>query len=210
MDVLYILLGWLLGILSPAIISKISNHYKKIAIQKVITEELKDTKKRLTGIPLKIYSSYGDLSIEHFEWLKRETNNFNDLISDEEEDEKEKYQKLLKEDIKLENVVKLFNINSATDNPAFHFKKIELGVINSNQINFEMLGNNFLTKILEIGFQVRVYNEEIQSVNEYLKMTFDSSVTETNHQIIQNEIKRKNYTIAQKAMLIVKKINRVI
>ncbi len=209
MNVLYILLGWLLGILSPAIINKISNHYKKIAIQKVVIEELKDTKKRLAGIPLKVYPSYGDLSIGHFEWLKKETNNFNDLISDDE-DKKEKYQELLQEDVKLEDVVKLFNITSVKDNPAFHFKKIELGVINSNQINFEILDNNFLTKILEIGFQVRVYNEEIQNVNEYLKMTFDSSVTEINHQIIQNEIKRKNYTIAEKAMLIVKKINRVI
>jgi len=208
MDILYILLGWFLGILSPAIISKISNHYKKIAIQRVVIEELKDTKKRLTGIPLKVYSSYSDLNIKCLEWLKKETNNFNDLISDD--DEKEKYQELLKKDVKLENIVKLFNINSTTDNSAFHFKKIELGVINSNQINFEILDNNFLTKILEIGFQVRVYNEEIQNVNEYLKMTFDSSVTEINHQIIQNEIKRKNYTIAEKAMLIVKKINRVI
>ena len=87
---------------------------------------------------------------------------------------------------------------------------METSVIESNQINFGILDNEFLTKILEIKFQMRAFNEEIKSVNEFLKMTFDSSMTETNHQIIQNEIKRKNYIISEKAILIVEKINPII
>jgi hypothetical protein len=41
-------------------------------------------------------------------------------------------------------------------------------------------------------------------------MTFDSNITEANHQIIKNEIKRKNLLIAKKATYIVEKINYII
>lgn len=208
MDVFYILLGWLLGILSPGIVNNIFNHYKKIALRRIIIEELKDTKKRLAFIPLKVYPSYGSLELKHYLWIKEQTGNFNELMSDDEE--KEKLDQLSKQNISDENVVQSFNSTEISINPAFHFKKIETSIIDSNQNNFDILDNQFLTKILEIKFQIRVYNEEVQSINEYVKMTFDASMTEVNHQIIREQIKRKNYTVAEKAMFIVKKINHVI
>lgn len=208
MEVLYILLGWLLGILSPGIVSSISNHYKKVSLKNIVIEELKDVKKRLVFIPLKVYPAYGELKKKHYLWIKEQTANFSELVSSDEE--KEKLNELSKQNISVENVVKLFNSNKISENPAFHFKKIETGIIDSNQNNFDILNSQFITKILEIKFQIRVFNEEIQSVSEYLKMTFDSSITEINHQIIKEQIKTKNYTISEKAVLIVEKINQVI
>jgi len=208
MNVLYILLGWLFGILSPRIVSYISNHYKKIALQRIIVEELKDIKRRLVFIPLTVYPSYGHLEIKHYLWIKEQTNNFTELMSDEKD--KKKLKKMLEQDNKAENIVKLFNINKISDNPAFNFKKIETSIIDSNQNNFDIIDNQFLTKILEIKFQIGIYNEEIRTLNEFLKMTFDSNITETNHQIIKKQIETKNYFIAEKAMFVVKKINKII
>lgn len=71
-EVGYILLGWLLGILSPAIISYISNHYKKIALEKIIVSELKDLKNRLIWVPYKVYPKYGMLDEEKFNWVKEQ------------------------------------------------------------------------------------------------------------------------------------------
>jgi len=40
MDVVYIILGWLFGILSPGLVNKIANGYKKKSLKRVIIEEL--------------------------------------------------------------------------------------------------------------------------------------------------------------------------
>ncbi|MFA6486158.1 MAG: hypothetical protein WCT40_02220 [Candidatus Magasanikbacteria bacterium] len=208
MEVVYILLGWLLGILSPGIVSYISNRYKKTALQNIVIEELRDVKKRLVFIPLKVYPAYGELTEKHYLWIKEQTGNFTELVFDDEE--KKKLNELLKQNISIENVVKLFNSNKISENPAFHFKKLETSIIDANQNNFDILDKQFITKILEIKFQVRVFNEEVQSASEFLKMTFDSSITEINHQIIKEQIEMKNHTISEKAVLIVEKINQVI
>lgn len=115
-----------------------------------------------------------------------------------------------KTDNGLSNLLMQWNTAAKRNNPAFHFKKMNINIINSNLINMEVLDNNFLIKLLEIKFQINVFNEEIQSVHEYLKMTFDSNINTTNHQIISNEIENKNYTIAKKAILTVEEINKII
>ena len=83
-------------------------------------------------------------------------------------------------------------------------------VIDSNLINIGMLDSKFLAKLLEVKFQINVFNEEINNVNEYLKMTFNSNITNTNHQIITKEIDSKNLLISEKAIYIVEKINNII
>jgi hypothetical protein len=206
-EIIYILLGWFLGILGPGIVSRISSHYKKTALQKIVTEELKDVRKRLVFIPLRVYPAYGELNEERYLWVKKQTDSFVEFISDEEEKVKLKESS---EKCSVENLVKIFNSTKFSENPAFHFKKIETSIMDSNQNNFGMFDGQFLTKILDIKFQIRVFNEEIQSVNEFLKMTFDAGITEINHQIIKKEIKIKNYIISEKAILIVEKINQVI
>ena len=73
MEVAYILLGWLLGILSPGIINYISNYYKKNTLQRIIIGDLKDLKKRLVLLPYKINSNYGTVDKELFIWIKEQT-----------------------------------------------------------------------------------------------------------------------------------------
>lgn len=47
------------------------------------------------------------------------------------------------------------------------------GIIDSNLMNFNLLDEKFLESILDIKFQLSVYNDEIQRAYDYLKMTFD-------------------------------------
>jgi hypothetical protein len=90
------------------------------------------------------------------------------------------------------------------------YKKMATPTMGSNLMNFSILDNNLLAKILEIKFQINVFNEEVESVNNYLRMTFDSNITNTNHRTVVQEIKNKNLLIAEKSILIVDKINNII
>jgi hypothetical protein len=58
MEVLYILFGWLLGLLSPGIVNHIKNHYERISLHRVVIHELKDLKKKINDDSL-----YGKVSI---------------------------------------------------------------------------------------------------------------------------------------------------
>jgi hypothetical protein len=82
MEVLYILLGWLLGILSPGIINYITHQYDKKRLQRIIIGELKDLKKRLVLLPFKIRSNYGSVDEKLFLWTQEQTQNFKELESE--------------------------------------------------------------------------------------------------------------------------------
>ena len=208
METLYIILGWLLGILSPSIMSRISDKYKKKNFQKIITNELKDLKKRFALIPIMIYPRYGKLNEEILNWVMIQTNNFKEL--DVNEDRKKEIEKYVNSKENLKKLIDVYNLAEQKDKPAFNFKKMITSAIDSNLANFGLLEDKFSEKLLEVKFQINVFNEEVQCVNDYLKMTFDSNISDTNHKIISKEIENKNIVIAEKAMLTVEKINDTI
>lgn len=208
MEVFYIILGWLLGILSPGIISSIALHYKRDSLRRVIIGELKDLRKRLVFIPYAVNSRYGTFDKNLFVWTKTHTDDIEDI--DIDGPFKAEFAKIeIDNDGALTNFLNTIN-SSREANPAFHFKQMEISVIESNLTNIDILDKKFLTNLLEIKFQINVLNEEIRSVNDYLKLTFDSNISAANHQIIKTEIINKNFVISKKAIYIVEKLYHVI
>lgn len=210
MEIIYILLGWLFGILSPGITNHISNYYKKKELEKVIIGELKDLKKRLVFLPFRINLDYDTVDKKLIDWTIKETQNYKELdLTDDFKDGLEKIKIFINNKDHFKDL-ELFNSLRKKDKPAFHFKKMITSTIDSNLINIGVLDDKLLIKLLDIKFQVNAFNEEIQNINEYLKMTFNSNITDVNHQIISREIDIKNSLISEKAILIVKKINCIL
>lgn len=195
-----VLLGWLLGILSPELVRKIYNNYRKTSLKKVIISELIDTKQRLSFIPLRVLPSYGALDLNTFKWVQEQTKNFSINMSDEEKAMLSNFD--LTDEQRIQDVINAFNQISERINPAFGFKKMELSILDSNLGNIEILDGDFLAKLLEVKFQIKAFNEEIQSIDDYLKMTFDSNITNENHEILTQGIERKNKLISDKAIYI--------
>jgi hypothetical protein len=207
---LSLLFGWILGLVGPFITEKILNKSKRESVQKIIVNELKDVKKRLSGLPIKIKSSYGELDNAIFSWTREQTNGFLDYTFGDSENRAATMDTDLNNQGFVEEVISSWNISSRRDNPSFRFQKMEMSITDSNASNFGILDNAFLVSLLEIQFQIRVFNNEVEAVSEYLKMTFDSNVSGDNHAIIQREIKRKNNLLSEKAIHIVSIINTVI
>lgn len=208
MNILYIIFGWLLGILSPGIINYIADHYKKITLKRIVANELKDIKKRLILLPFLVYPKYGMLDEKIFIWIKTQTEDFKEFEMGDAA--KKAFEEQVKNSENLKIFLAHYNSTHRKDKPAFNFKKMITSAIDANLMNFGILEDEFLEKLLEVKFQINTLNEEIQNVNEYLKMTFISNITDINHQIITKEIENKNIFIAEKAILIVEKINTII
>lgn len=203
MEILYITLGWLFGLLSPSIIRLISNFYEEIKIKRIIIEDLKDLKKRISLVPLSVYPKLKKLDKEKLEWIVKNSGN----IKFVETLEKAKSNK----DFKLENFISFYNTTeSSKGNIYSYFKKANLFTLNSNTNQLALTDKKFTQKVLEINFFVKAVNEDIEHFRELLTLTFSSNISAENHEIIQKSLKDKSLHVANQMMKIVDRINNIL
>ena len=69
MQTLYIILGWLLGLLGNPIVSRIEKRYKRNDLKKVIFSELKNLKLRLVANFWKIQMHLGEFDKLTLQWI---------------------------------------------------------------------------------------------------------------------------------------------
>ena len=69
-ELLYLLLGWLLGLLSPRIIDAIKARYDRTALIGAIKEEAQDLQYRVAASCFLLRQRYGEITREYLEWLK--------------------------------------------------------------------------------------------------------------------------------------------
>lgn len=199
-QIIYIALGWLLGVLSPSIVKKISEKTEKANLEKIIFNDLKELKKRLAPISFKVYPKYGKLNKETFDWLK-----INSGI-----DFTEGLEIAAKEGLNEEEMLNYINTKGIQKNTLAYFKKMHLFATDSHLMNFGLIDSSLMERVLEIRFYIEAFNEDIDSFREHLKMTFMPGITDNNHRIVSQEIENKSLDIAKKSMYIVDKINDIL
>lgn len=204
MEIIYaiigIILGWLLGLLSPSIIKKISDETERKNLEKIVFNDLGELKKRLVPLPYMVYPRYGKLNKETIEWLKINS----DIDFSKGLDE------LSKKGHNEEEMLNYLNTEGLKKKTSTYFKKMHLFATDSHLINFGLIDNGLVEKILEIRFYVEALNEDIDSYRENLKMTFLPGLTETNYKIVSQEIDKQSLMIAEKSMYIVDRINIIL
>jgi hypothetical protein len=198
--VLGIVLGWLLALLSPAIVKKISEAREKSNLENVIFSDLKDLKKRLAPLSFLVCPKYGKLDKKTFDWLK--VNSDVDFLSGLEE--------LAKKGMTEDEVVSQLNANGLTKKTLSHFKKAHLFATDSLMMNLGLIDKSLRSDILEVRFRVEAFNEDVDSFRELLKMTFLPALSSENHTIISKELENKSLMLAQKSIYIVDKINEIL
>lgn len=200
MEISYIILGWLLGILSPSIQRLISKEYDKDNLNKIILNNLRDLKKRLAPLPFLILPRYGKLDKEKFEWIR------NNVDIDFEEGIKE----MLEQGTNQEMILNQLNETGLKKDTLSYFKKMHLFAIDSHLGNFALIDSVGMAKVLEIRFLIEAFNEDVDNFREHLKMTFQSGITEANHEIVSQQLRNLSLDIADRSMHIVDKINIIL
>lgn len=209
MDIIYItlgtaitstILGWLLGILTPSIVKKITEKTERDNLKKIVFNDLKELKKRLAPLPYTVYPKYGKLDTKTFEWLKINSGiGFSEGLA-----------VLSKQGQSEEQVIANLNARGSQEKTSVYFKKMHLFAIDSQLMNLGIIENGLMEKILEVRFYVEALNEDIDTYREDLKMTFLPGITDNNYQIVSQQIDKKSLMIAEKSMYIVDKINDVL
>lgn len=144
-EALFVILGWLFGLLSPAVVSEIGKGYKRKSLKIVIKNELNNLSFRLTGSYYLIQTHLGIKDKSSVAWVKRI---YEKHKEDCPEDILEGLDKILK--FPEEEFKALQNVFKATENIGLGLKKFSLPFTESILENIEIFDSKFQKDILNI------------------------------------------------------------
>ncbi len=205
-QITFILLGWLLGLLSPVIVEKISSEYNKKQFFKAACTELHDLQYRIVILCFMLGQRYGTIDSEFLQWIKPIIKNYKGYETNESV-------------IKI--VDTLLTCNEAQFNAMIKHMRAEPNVgLGLKTFTASFLESNLsLVSKLPIELQVRIHefrnhlntlNQEIIVANDLHKLTFDSSVSDENHKIISSELLSKYVFIQSMCKRVVDKLGAVV
>lgn len=200
-----IFVGWLLGILGPIIVERVSKRRQKAELKIAVQSELNDLKIRLILFVYLLRRTTESLDEEILIWMRTSVHDYNGF------ENVESLQKLLnKIDFSnkeaLPSVINSLNHGSTG---AISLKFMNIGFLNANLQNLYLFEQTFQTRLLEIKYGIDSLNQEIQFAIDYLKMTFDQSITGKNRVVLETDLKNKYGYIATMCKSNVERIKKI-
>lgn len=190
--VLMLILGWLLGLLSPSIINYIQDKKKATKIKKSLLSEIEECQINMANIAYLIESKYVAINHKLFDDLiniyenYNGINNYNDKLTRFKElkelpkEELEKYSKKLL----YENMDK-----------SLSFKKYDLPYLKSRMNDISLLDENVQSNLLQLNFKLNLFNSEVEESKFHYQLTFSSEISEENQEINKQILKEKQLVI---------------
>ena len=183
-QIAYIFIGWLLGLLSPVIVDKINSEYSKKQFFKAACAELHDLQYRVAIVCFKLGQGYGKIDKEFLLWLQP-------IINDYKGNEinitlKKLINSMLKaDDNEFNDIIEHMR---AEPNMGLGLKTFSASFLESNITQISKLPLELQVKIHEFRNHLNTLNQEILVAKDVHIMTFDSSLTDENHEILSKEL----------------------
>ena len=207
-DLWFLLLGWVLGLLS-ALISRvlpdiIKKHSDKKKLEIGIFTELKELKFRLAIIVFQIISKYGTLDKDLLNWLRPLVEESKGSFS---KDLLDPIEKLLKFDD--DHFKKLNEYTKLHAPSALSLKKYHLPFLDSKISELSLFDIEFQNRIFEIRTQINFLNQEVEHSKFLYEKTFDSTLNQENHKIIHQNLTNIYRHISTTARVIIDLISKL-
>lgn len=185
LDIGSIILGWLFGILSPVIVSRITRRYKRNDLHAGIIKEINHINLRLIFAYDLLSKRTGTYNQEQVAWLLKQYESL---------DQKDSFKiKAYRIQISAtpEEFEVLKNEFSSSKGTGLTLQKVQLLFINMHLIDFSLFSSNFQSEIFELKSRVEILNSQIKTAEKYFFMTFDSNITPANLPLIKNDLEAK-------------------
>ena len=203
MDIASIFLGWLLGMLSPVIVSRIYRYYKKSDLHSGISKEINHIKERLILTLDSISHKTGSYDRDLIKWLlgsyeKVEVPNPVILNS---------YRMQLESsDRELQAMI---NHQAKPDGTGLSLQKFSLLFVGMHLSDISLFSPNLQVEIFELKNRIEILNSEINLSEKYFFMTFDSSISTENQGIIEVDLINKYRHIESMIKRAVEQIEKI-
>lgn len=183
-EVLFIILGWLLGLLSPTIINSIKAFYDRRKFLGAAKAELSNLQFQLCITGMLLAQRYGKLDRDYLNEAK--------VVL-------EKYEGGDAPESIIQFIDMMLNANDEEfDAMAAHLRaEVDVGLslkshstvlIDSNAAQISNLPMSLQSKIYEFKNALNIYNQEVSVAKDKLRLTFDSSLSDINHRIVKAEL----------------------
>ncbi|MCQ6262851.1 hypothetical protein MLD55_12980 [Alcanivorax sp. MM125-6] len=188
-ELLALMLGWLLGLLAPAIQQHISVKRKLPAVEQQVAIEMRELSRQLVIISFLCASRSLNLSKDIVVWCRDEF----ERLGDNGDNYFQELATQIDETAKLSSA-QIDQRNTSEAQKGFvglSLKKYELPYTAAHAqfiLNFD---SDTQTVIWEISNRINTLNQEIDLVRQYQMMTFDESISAQNHRVIIDQIKEK-------------------
>ncbi|MBM4137109.1 MAG: hypothetical protein FJ241_09820 [Nitrospira sp.] len=204
-NILFLVLGWLLGLFSPIIYDEVKKRQHRKEIRVGILTELKELRYKLMGVVYLVSIRNGTYDRELLNWIKPIVEEYNGTH------QKDNIYKSIKNHLTLtdEELSAISEKLKTESLRGLSVKKYELPFLDSKINYLTFFDESFQNKILEMRSQLSLLHEEVNQAHFYFEKTFDSSMSTENHRIIRENLEDSYKNIAKKARTIADRIGKV-
>lgn len=196
--------GWLLGLLSPAIVEHIRKNYRRSDLTRAIETELHGLQYKMAWCSYQLNSHLCSVSDEFLVWLEQIVRSYsgphpveNVLTLIEE----------LKKDSEHERSRKL--ARTRKPNVGLGLLQYSLPFINAHFVDISLYPIPFQFAVIDIKDQLDIYNQRVAIQQNERDRTFDSSLGAENRDAVLSGIEAGNADLAQRSRSIAEAISRV-
>jgi len=202
-DIITLILGWGLGLLSPLILDKINKKSKSKELKECIFIELDELKILLAMLRFNLETKYNTLSMELIDSLIPIFENT----------------KAINNTGKTLGVLKNFKNYSHEDfkKAVEHYKtpgslsvkKLDLPFLKSKIQELDIFNIDLQRQLLDINYMLDLYNRQVEECKFYYKMTFDGNISDQNHSIVTESLKQIYLQISDRVKILIDRIESV-
>src|SRR6266487_5073237 len=194
MPAVYVILGWLLGLLSPQLVDLIQKPYRRALIKRSLSVELLELRPKLAALVYLLTSQTGDLNRTSIQWIQK-------MMGDKKRPDSEMtvaeglslYLSFTDEQIQMATQVRA----NPRDNLTLH--KATLPFLTSQVTSLSLFSPEFQRLALEIQANLAVFNQDIDFISFNFQKTFDSNLSTRNHEALQTNMETARSSITQVA-----------
>jgi hypothetical protein len=198
MNFLYLLLGWLLGLLSPILAERIQKPYKRKELIKSLLSEFNDLQFKMALAAYRLRSHLATVDHKFLAKLEPIFDHYDGPDKDPQATESFKKLKDLPED-------QLRDLHVKTRRPGrgIHLAKQSLPFLSSQVHALSICPIDFQQTILMLKAQLDYFNDEVDVITSYFNKTFDPSITGENRVAVLANLEEGYGKLAQRAENIV-------
>lgn len=183
-NIIFLLIGWLLGIFSPLIYDEVKKRQHRKEIRIGILTEFKELRYKLMGSVYLVETRFGNYDRKLLEWLKPIVQDYKGTHK------KDNFFKSIESHLNLtdEQLSAISQQSKAESKRGLSFKKYELPFLDSKINYLTVFDESFQNRVLEIKTQLKLFHEEIDQARFYFEKTFDSTMSPENQDIIRTNL----------------------
>ncbi len=206
MELPYLLVGWLLGLLSPRIIDTIKEKYARRALATAIRSEAEDLQYRVSIASFLLAQRFGTVNRDYLVWLRPRLGQYkgNEPVAS--------IQKFVESLLSSseDQLVAISQHMRADEGMGLSLKRFSANLIESNLAAIHSFPPEFQLRVHELRNHLSVLNQEIDRAIESLRMTFDSSMSSENHKRLVDDLNAKYNVIQGMCMRVSDRLQAII